>query len=154
MSQAMRQIQEKIIQWLENERLMYDVLHMDEFTFSMVIHPNEGQNVNLVLSQDQPEKVMLGSRSNITESEKVVFNSLPDIEKKSFLTSLQLSLIQINLLFEIKPDPPLEVDYIEMKKPIYLDGLTRDKFFDCIFTVMRGLTIVRLNYDSLAERAF
>lgn len=58
-------------------------------------------------------------------------------------------LIQINLIYTILPEPPKKIDSIELTRQIYFDAITRDKFFDAILAILRGLQVVRLNYNSL-----
>ena len=68
-----------------------------------------------------------------------------------FMRDLQILLIQINLLYNIKINTQ-EIDNVELKRHIFFDGLTKDIFYDCVVSVLRGLQAIVLVYKSLSYK--
>ncbi len=92
---------------------------------------------------------MIKTTSDFDEDDKRSYFILTEDEKREFLLDIEILLIQINLIYTISPEPPKKIDSIELTRQIYFDALTRDNFFDAILAILRGLQVVRLNYNSL-----
>lgn len=143
------QIIQKIQSWLIEEGWNYKGVPDPNALFNIVVYPNEFQNVNVAVLRTHPQKILIKTSISFNEDDSKAFLILTEHEKKEFQMNLEILLIQVNLIYNILPDPPRRIDSVEMTRQIYFDGLTRDKFIDSIIAILRGLQIVKLNYNSL-----
>jgi hypothetical protein len=96
-------------------------------------------------------RVSLITRVVFDEQHKAAWQNLPEDEKMRFMRDLQILLLQINLLYNIKINTQ-EIDNVELKRHIFFDGLTKDIFYDCVVSVLRGLQAIVLVYKSLSYK--
>jgi hypothetical protein len=144
------QIIQKVQTWINEEQgWKFEVSQNNNALVNMVVHPNDFQNVNVLFDRVQPHKLIIKTTADFDEDDKRSYFILTEDEKKEFLLDIEILLIQINVIYIISPEPPRKIDSIELTKQIYFDALTRDKFFDGILAILRGLQVVRLNYNSL-----
>jgi len=146
----MEQIIQRIQTWINEEQgWKFEVSQNNEAFVNLVVHPNEFQNMNVIFDRTQPHKVIIRTTSNFDEDDKRSYFVLNEDEKKEFLLDIEILLIQINLIYTVLPEPPKKIDSIELTRQIYFDAITRDKFFDAILAILRGVQVVSLNYNSL-----
>lgn len=141
---------QKVISWIKEEGWKYEIHQEDDNVANILAYPNKIQNVNIVVQKTPPHKVMIITRCRFRDLDIRAYLRLSDDAKREFLMNLEILLIQINLIYNIYPNPPKEVHGVEMIRQIYSDGLTRDRFFDSILAIQRGLRVVQMNYYSLS----
>jgi hypothetical protein len=98
------------------------ILQDDDKVFNIVVHPNQTQNVNVVMQKIQSQKVTIITNIKFGDIDIKAYPRLPDDEKREFIMNREILLIQINLIYNIFPNPPKEVHGVEMSKHIYFDG--------------------------------
>jgi hypothetical protein len=141
---------QKIINWTKEEGWDYQIPQDDDNVANILIHPNKMTNVNIVVQKSQPQKIRIITKSTFRDLDIKAYLRLSDDAKQQSLINLEILLIHINLIYNIYPNPPKEVHGVEISRQIYCDGLTRDRFFDSVLAVLRGLRVVQMNYYSLS----
>jgi hypothetical protein len=151
MNEQAKQTRQKIMKWLQDEKWRYNIEKDDDSIFNLVVHPNESDNVKVIITDVQAQKIAIITRISFREMDITAYVRLSESAKREFLMSLEILLIQINIIYRVFPNPPHEIHGMELQRNIYFDGLTTDKFFDSIVALLRGLRIFRMSYHSLYE---
>jgi hypothetical protein len=141
---------QKIINWIKEEGWDYQIPQDDGNVANILIHPNKMTNVNIVVQKSPPQKIRIITKSTFRDLDIKAYLRLSDDAKQQSLINLEILLIHINLIYNIYPNPPKEIHGVEISRQIYCDGLTRDRFFDSVLAVLRGLRVVQMNYYSLS----
>lgn len=71
-------------------------------------------------------------------------------EKLKIIWDLRHSLLEINVEYEVKQNFD-NLESIIIKKTIYFDGLSKNKFMDTRFVLIRGFNLVQLMLVQLRE---
>lgn len=71
--------------------------------------------------------------------------------KTNFLFDLKLSLLQMNLMYLVN-NGFRQLQSVLVYKPIYFDGLTKDRFFATIYTVHHAIEIARTKLGLFRNR--
>jgi hypothetical protein len=76
-----------------------------------------------------------------------------DDEKFKVLWDLQRSLLEINVEHELIPNFN-NLEKVNIKKTVFFDALTKDKFMDTIFALQRGVFLVNLMHHQLGGKYY
>lgn len=141
-----KQVIEKITCWINEEHYHSDmrtseVPHAD---LNIAVRYNR-YNVSVILRKDRKDMVSIVSRQNFSAQDKRIFSQLTEEKKKLFFEDLEFSLLPMNVSYMVHPDRNV-LEYVHIEKSIYFDGLTKDRFYDSIFAVVRALHMTSLIY--------
>jgi hypothetical protein len=76
-----------------------------------------------------------------------------DDDKFKILWDLQHSLLVINVEHELFPNFD-NLEKVNIKKTVYFDALTKDKFMNIIFVLQRGVFLVNLMHHQLGGKYY
>jgi hypothetical protein len=72
------------------------------------------------------------------------------LKQNRFYFDLQLALLQKNVFFAFKENVR-KLQSLEVFKVVFFDGLTKDSFFDGIFTVTSAIAITRIKLGQFRD---
>ncbi len=137
-----RQVSQRIRQWLAEEN--------DNWKFNVVDNPDLYLNLKAVANNriihitldGIHDRVMLVTSMSFTFEQKDAFSLKPSTEKKRFISDLLIALHQLDLLAHIPKSSESKTEFI-LQKIIYFDGLSKDKLFSSLYTVLRGMDTIQ-----------
>jgi hypothetical protein len=127
----------------------------DVWNFKKIVQPHLLLNLEVKTSSgrfihvqmdDIHERIYLIAKMGPSDIQQKAFGLIPPLEKKRFIANLMVSLY--NLGIEAAKEQKLQIN---LQKFIYFDELTKDKFFECLFTIWRGIETIQALYDSLPD---
>ena len=139
-------VSSKITEWLQDEGYTF-VPYEDPYT-DFCLHIKEPNNppIFVGMEKDSKDSVMVYTRSDLSQFDKKAFSTFQTNVKKEFIFALASSLSNLILPYRIHPSSE-QMEYLEIKKYIFFDGLTKDRFFDTIDRVLAGIYLARMVYD-------
>jgi hypothetical protein len=135
---------DKVIRWLRDEGYTpEDVtdMHPNTAYFAKVMI-NKRSGFHVGFSTKQLDSVVISEMIAKDKDYQNAYKLLPALDQTDFFYDLKLALLQMNVTFNLE-NGFRELQSVTVAKPIYFDGLTKDKFFDTVFTVHRAIEIGR-----------
>ena len=150
MSLSQQEISLRIKRWLIEES---DIWRFDEIEDSTVIMnivaKSNNRNVNIIVD-NLHDKITLITSMNFSKQQKNSLSLLPSKEKNRFIPDLLMALYQLGLLARHSNSSKDKIEKFIMEKLIYFDGLTKDKFFDSLFTMLLGIDTLQQYFNRLS----
>lgn len=135
---------DKVIRWLKDEGYEpEDVTDMHPgTTYFAKVRINETSGFHVSFSTEQLDSVVISEIIVMDQDYQNAYKLLPALEQTNFFYDLKLALLQMNVMYSLE-NSFRELKSVAVVKPIYFDGLTKDKFFDTVFTVHHAIEIAR-----------
>jgi hypothetical protein len=96
------------------------------------------------------DRVLLVAKTNPTQEQKKAFSLLSELSKQQTCSDLLIFLYQLGVLPQLFPLYQKDtIEYIELQKVIYFDGVTKDKLFDALSTVLRSIETINEVFNKL-----
>lgn len=102
------------------------------------------QNVN------RRDSIFVAGNFKITPHQVGLFSRMEQTRKKEFFWNLRISLLTRQSLgdFKIKPKPPEKIEEIFLSsKPVFYDGLTKEKLFSTLFEIHKCSMMVKWMFE-------
>jgi len=144
---------EKVVKWLKGDGYEPEQVkhpHPDT-TFFAKVKISERSSFHVGFSATKPDHVLISEMIELKEDDQKLYASLPAVEQNRFFFDIELALIQKNVMYDLE-DGIRSLRSIEVFKPIYFDGLTKDKFFDTIYAVHYATRIAKIKLGQLRDR--
>jgi hypothetical protein len=145
------QISSKITQWLKDEEYSFAPYDNPYTDFCLQIKDPDNEVIYVGMRKDRKDSVIVYTRSDLSKLDKEAFSSLPTDMKQNFIFALHSILLSLNLHYDIKPSTE-QMEYLEITKDIFFDGLTKDKFFDTIDRVSSSMRLAHMAYFKYLPR--
>ena len=142
---------EKIMIWLEEEKFSVERHDKETYSFSGVVKVGEEEFVNILLPEGKCDHIIIYAD---TINFSGLFVALPEEVTKKFLYDLRIALIHTHLLHKVHFDEENNLTGIQVRKLIYFDGLTKDRFFDIIYTILGAIELVCVKYLQFKDSLF
>lgn len=141
-----KEVIERITRWINEEHYLIRMqTYKDRYAdFHAAVQYNR-YKVSIIIRKDRKDMVSIVSRQNFSDQDKKIFSHLREEKKKPFFEDLEFSLLPMNISYSVHPDRN-KMEYVHLEKSIYFDGLTKDRFYDSIFAVVRALHMTSLLY--------
>jgi hypothetical protein len=150
-SNVKKEVIEKIQKWLDDESI--EITNIDNPFVDYQINI-KNPNQTICLPKNKIDSIEFVTSVNFTNEDKKTYAALKNNEEKlRIIWDLQRSLLEINVEYEIQPNFD-NLESIIIKKTIYFDALTKDKFMDTIFTLQRGFYLVELMLRQLRGKYY
>lgn len=147
------EVVERIVEWLNAEPLAYTLKENDSDRFRATIELSHNLNLDVQLSSQRPDRVMLLTNAYLGPDDQRAHSRLDREKKESFLRAVRCALLNIDVDHQISPKADT-LQSIFITKTIYFEGLTRDRFFDSILLLKRAFGLLDLAYgDHLRFRS-
>lgn len=142
---AKSEVIDKIWNWIDEEK--YDFKALEEPCAGSPIQIEFLKNRYIIVwvEKDKNDSVLVFARINFSPEEQKVFAHLKEDKKKEFFFAIITPLMEMNLRHSVHPNPD-KAEYFHIEKRIYFDGLTKDRFFDTVEKVYKGMGIVKSTY--------
>lgn len=140
---------DKIIQWLKDEgdEIKYKIEDDAYADLHVLIYSSDNRrNVHVIQYKNKPDSVTFLAQASFTELDRKAFVRLNPKEKKPFLYAVENSLIQFDLVYGFAPRVDI-MEYVEIRKKIYYEALTRQNFYDTIHLIYRATHSLFINYS-------
>jgi hypothetical protein len=146
-----KEVIEKTQKWLNEESVDFTTEENPYLYFRI---DTKNPNQTIILHKNKPDSIEFLTIANLEkEDQKAYVASKNKEEKLRIMWDLQRSLLEINVGYKIEKD--LEnLESIIINKTIYFDGLTKDKFMDARFALLRGFSLVQLMLQQLRGRYY
>lgn len=143
----------KIIDWLNVEALAYTLKENDPDRFWATIQLSQNLNLDIQLTSQKPDCVMFLTHAYLGPDDQRAYSRLDQETKESFLRAVRWALLNIDVDHQISPNADT-LQSIFITKTIYFDGLTKNRFFDCVLLLKRAFGLLDLAYgDHLRFRS-
>ena len=136
-----KEVIKKIQKWLNEEFIEF--INIDNPLADYQIN-TKNPNQTICLPKNKIDSIEFVTVIFFTIEDQKAYTALKNNEEKlRIIWELQRSLLEINLEYEVKPNFD-NLESIILKKTVYFDNLSKDKFMDTIFTLQRGFYLVEL----------
>ncbi len=136
-----KEVIEKIQKWLKEESIDCTQEEHPYLDFKI---DTKNPNQTIILHKNKQDSLEFLTIANFTKEDQKTYGALKNNEEKlRIIWDLQRSLLEINVEYEVKQDFD-NLESIMIKKTIYFDGLTKDRFMDTRFALVRGHNLVEL----------
>ena len=143
----------RIIEWLNVEALSYTLKENGSDRFRATIELSKNLNLDIQLTSQRPDRVTLFTHAYLGPDDQRAYSRLDQEMKESFLRTVRWSLLNIDVDHQITPNADT-LQSIFITKTIYFDGLTKNRFFDCVLLLKRAFGLLDLAYgDHLRFRS-
>jgi hypothetical protein len=139
-----REMIDKVIRWLREEGYKPEDVtdkHPDTVYFAKVMI-NERSGFHVGFSTKNLDSVVISEMIALDKDYQNAYRLLPALDQTDFFYDLKLALLQMNVMFNLE-NGFRQLQSVTVYKPIYFDGLTKDKFFDTIYSVHHAIEIAR-----------
>ncbi len=140
-SNVKKEVIEKIQKWLDEESIKFSKVEEPYSDFRLDI---KNPNQTIVLPKNKPDSIEFLTTADLEKEDQKTYVALKNKEEKlRIIWELKRSLLEINVGYKIEKD--LEnLESVTINKIVYFDGLTKDKFMDASFALVRGFSLVEL----------
>ena len=136
-----KEVIKKIQKWLNEEFIEF--INIDNPLADYQIN-TKNPNQTICLPKNKIDSIEFVTAIFFIIEDQKAYTALKNNEEKlRIIWELQRSLLEINLEYEVKPNFD-NLESIILKKTVYFDNLSKDKFMDTIFTLQRGFYLVEL----------
>ena len=136
---------QKVLKWLDEENQSPREIGDPTTDLNIAIPIDEHNNIHVIFDKNRSDSVFVVAQVGFTPLEKHAFSALTEAKKFGFIDDLNYSMLQLNIGFVFHPTAPT-MESLRITKPIYFDGLTKDKLFETNLLVTRGIHIARWCY--------
>jgi hypothetical protein len=136
----------KIIQWLKEESVEFQEEKDPYRRFKVVLYPTK-MPIHILIDKQSVDSLKLVARSTFLEIDKKALSRSND-KRVDFVRRLRSVLFQSGVTYNFYPNLNT-IEYIEMFKTIYFDGLSKHRFFQYIDDIVRALLWLSLEYEKL-----
>jgi hypothetical protein len=85
------------------------------------------------------DRILFIAKLNLAEEQKKAFSLQPPLDKRRLGSSLLMLLYQLGIAASTSHNIEDKIEHITLQKFIYFDGLSKDRFFDSVFTMVMGI---------------
>jgi hypothetical protein len=144
------QVGENLEQWLieEEDNWMYEKLNEPAF-LSLKVILKSSSRVLRVLLDGRHDRVFLDSSMTLTETQRNAISLLPPLDKRKLRANLLIPLFQLQLAASIPANLGDKIGKITLQRFIYFDGLSKDRFFESLLGIIRGIETIQVSLDTL-----
>jgi hypothetical protein len=143
MSSNIQVVKSKIIGWLKEEACSPEERN-DPNAFFNIGAKIGNFSCNIVQSVQKQDSFAIATNLILAKEQIVMLQEMTPEKRQKYFFDLRIVLASNNELgeFAIKPQPPERIETIFVtSKPIYYDGLTKDRFMNSIFPVLKAIMI-------------
>jgi len=143
-------VSKKLQQWLleEGDNWKFTIVTDQTLFLSLQLRSTNGRNIHVQLD-DIHDRIFIVAKMSPTEAQKRAFLLLASVEKKRFGPNLLILLFQLGLA--AAKNPAEAIEDITLQEFLYFDGLTKDRFFNSLYSIWRGLETIQEFYDALPD---
>ena len=150
-SNGKKEVIEKIRKWLDEESIEFTPIYYPFAEFNV---DTKNPNQTISIPKNKPDSIEFLTIANLSNEDQKAYVALKNKEEKiRILFDLQRSLLELNVGYNIEKD--LEnLESIIITKIIYFDGLSKDRFMDSRFALLRGFSLVQLMLQQLRGKYY
>ncbi len=139
---ATSQVSQRIKQWLteENDNWRFNVIDNPDLYLNLQAIAND-RSIHITLDGIH-DRIVLVTSMSFTKEQKNAFSLKPLAEKNLFISDLLIALHQLDLLAHVPKSSNAKTEYI-LQKTIYFDSLSKDRLFNSLYTVLRGMDTIQ-----------
>lgn len=143
-NQECEKVKENIQKWLLEEGFKIELQPNDKTLFDFLATDMHGIKTHVIQPTLKPDQVAIIAVLNIDENQQSTLKAMENKERSRFLWDLRFGLLNSGVGFS-----PISIPFkaLEISKPIYYDGLTKDAFMEKLFDVRAALMFVFWTFD-------
>ena len=104
-----------------------------------------GRSYSIFQSKNKKDSVLVACTLRLTPEQIELYSKLKGEDKQSFFWNLRIALLTRQSVgdFKVKPGSPAHFEEVFISsKPVYYDGLTKDKFFSILYEIHKSAMMV------------
>ncbi len=139
---ATSKVSQRIKQWLveENDNWKFNVVENPSLYLNLQAIAND-RSIHITLDGIH-DRIVLVTSMSFTKEQKNTFSLKPLAERNQFISDLLIALHQLDLLAHVPKSSHAKTEYI-LQKTIYFDSLSKDKLFNSLYTILRGMDTIQ-----------
>lgn len=145
MSETVRKVREKVLNWLKEEALSPEEVSDPNAYFNFGIKVG-GSPLHVVQNVRNLDSILVGGRLVLNQPQlDLLKNKMDKKKRQEFFWDLRLALLTNNELgdFRIEPKPPEDVQSVFVSSErIFYDALTKDRLIHAIHSVYKAIMMV------------
>lgn len=138
--------------WLVEESDNWKYSKMDDVTVYMNIRVQSTNGRNLHVQMDGiHDRIFFVAKMSPSEEQNKAYSLQPRLDKRRLGSNLLILLFQLGIAASLSNNPENKIENIVLQKLLYFDGLTKDKFFDSLYSVLSGIETIQSVFNTLAD---
>jgi hypothetical protein len=135
-----------IEEWLDDEGFSVWKLADKKTSFSFKMTRDESPPLLVLQPQSKSDSLLVTTDVRLTDEDQEKLSSMPEKEKEFMLFDLKMVLLSTECRCQFTPSSK-SWNLIRVSKPVFYDGLTKDRFFETVDTVTRAASLVILTFQ-------
>jgi len=127
------EVMEKVKSWLVEEGIYREEVPDEDarYHFAVEFPPGSGMRSEIIQPKDKKDLLLIVSGVELAEIHYNALRSMPKTKRDELLWEIRFELLFRDSDFQIIPSAE-DFRRIQFVRPIYFDGLTKDKLFECL----------------------
>lgn len=133
--------QPQIQSWLSGQGLRLTEAQAQNMQWVLTWKDPAGYSFLVGQSRQVPDQIIVQSSFGIDGIHKKNFLAMDGSERRSFLRDLKTAILALSVGFEGAQEP---FDQVTVVQHVYEDGLTKDRFFQCLGQIRSAVTLAAI----------
>lgn len=127
------EIMRKVREWLVEEGIYKDKAIDEDTTYHFVVEnpPRSGRLTHLVQPKAREDLLLIASAIDLSQEHYEALKAMPKPKREEILWDIRFQLLFRESEFQMVPSAE-ELKTIQFTRPIYFDGLTKDRLMGCL----------------------
>jgi hypothetical protein len=141
-----------IERWLveESDNWKYDKIEDPSSYMNMRIQSANARNIHVQMDGIH-NRLFFIAKMSPTEGQSKAYSLQPRLDKRRLSSNLLILLFQLGIAASISNSLENKIEDIVLQKLIYFDALTKDRFFDSLYSILRGIETIQSVFNTLAD---
>jgi hypothetical protein len=140
------EVGERLEEWLEAEGFNVWKFADDDSRFSFKVTRDECPPLLVLQPQSKVDSLLVRCDVRLADKGQEKLLALPEKEREFMLFDLRMVLLSTECRCQFVPSSR-SWKAIRVSKPVFYDGLTKDRFFETVDTVARAVSLVTLTFQ-------
>jgi hypothetical protein len=133
--------QSQIQSWLSGQGLRLTEVQSQNMQWVLTWKDPAGYAFMVAQSKQVPDQIVIQSTFGIDGVHKKHFLGMDGTERRLFLRDLKIAILALGVGFEGAQEP---FDQVTVVQHVYEDGLTKDRFFQCLGQIRCAVTLAAI----------
>lgn len=140
------EVGERLEEWLEAEGFTVWKFADEDSRFSLKVTRDEYPPLLVLQPQSKADSILVTGDVRLTDKGQEKLVALPEKEREFMLFDLRMVLLSTECRCQFVPSSK-SWKIVRVSKPVFYDGLTKDRFFETVDTVARAVSLVILTFQ-------
>jgi len=141
MDEQIEGVGKRIEKWLIDEAFQISKVADENAYFSYKVTKDGGMTLSVLQPQNKTDSILVVGDISLTDEDQKKLATIPEKERRVMLSDLTMDLLTTQCRWQFIP-PTEAWETIRVLRPIFYDGLSKDRFFETVDIVMRAVLSV------------